>query len=315
MAARKDNDREIVISRLIHAPRDLVFKVWTDADHIKEWWGPNGFTNTIHEMNVKPGGVFRFMMHGPDNMNFPNKIVYTEVVKPEKLVYVHSDDEGSQRFDVTVTFEVLKDSTLLTMRTVFSTAAERERVIKEVGAIEGGNQTLDHLQAYVAAQRGEFIITRRFKFPPQLMFDAFTKSEHMHQWWGPKGSTVIKAEMNLRPGGINHYGLRMPDGSAMWGKSVYREITPTSRLVYVQSFSDEAGNIAKHPMSPTWPREMLTVITFEETGEGTQLTIQWSPVNATDEERATFNSAMSGMNQGWTGSLDQLEQYLAGIKH
>jgi len=161
---------------------------------------------------------------------------------------------------------------------------------------------------------GEFIITRHFKLPRQLMFDAFTKSEHMHQWWGPKGSKVIKAELDLRPGGMNFYGLQMPDGSSMWGKSIYREIVPPERLVYVQSFSDEAGNITRHPMSPTWPPEMLTVITFEETGEGTQLSIHWSPLNATEEERKTFNAAMSGMHQGWTGSLDQLEQYLAEIK-
>lgn len=314
MAARNVNlsDREIVLTRLIHAPRELVFKVWTEAEHIQQWWGPNGFTNTIHEMSVKPGGIWRFMMHGPNEMNFPNKIVYLEVIKPEKLVYEHGDDNG-KHFDVTVIFEARGNHTLLTMRSLFPTEADRDRVIKEVGAIEGGQQTVDRLQSYLAAQHGEFVITRRFKFPRELMFDAFTKPEHMHQWWGPKGSTVIKAEIDLRPGGVNHYGLRMPDGSAMWGKSVYREITPPSRLVYVQSFSDENGNITTHPMSPTWPREMLTTITFEETTEGTQLSIQWSPVDATETERNTFNAAMSGMNQGWSGSLDQLQQYLQTI--
>lgn len=76
-------DREIVISRLIHAPRELVFKVWTDPKHVAHWWGPNGFTNTIHEMDVRPGGVWRFIMHGPDGVDYPNKIVYKEVVKPQ----------------------------------------------------------------------------------------------------------------------------------------------------------------------------------------------------------------------------------------
>jgi uncharacterized protein YndB with AHSA1/START domain len=157
---------------------------------------------------------------------------------------------------------------------------------------------------------GKFVITRRFKYSRELIFDAFTQSEHLSQWFGPTGSKVIKSQIDLRPGGLNHYGLQMPDGSAMWGKCIYREIERPSRLVYVQSFSDEQGNITRHPMSPTWPREMLTVITLEKTDEGTELCIQWSPIEATEEERNTFNSAMAGMNQGWTGTLDKLDEYL-----
>src|SRR5689334_2461741 len=79
------SERELLITRLINAPRDLVWDAWTKPEHVQHWWGPDGFTNTIHEMEVKPGGVWRFMMHGPNGMNFPNRIVFHEVVKPEKL--------------------------------------------------------------------------------------------------------------------------------------------------------------------------------------------------------------------------------------
>jgi len=160
----------------------------------------------------------------------------------------------------------------------------------------------------------EFTITRHFKFPPELIFDAFTKPEHFNQWFGPTGSTVIKSSIDLRPGGLNHFGLKMSDGLALWGKYIYREITPPKRLVYVQSFSDEHGNITVHPLSPTWPREMLTIITFEKINDGTQLCIRWLPINATEEERSTFNAAESSMNQGWGGTLDKLVEYLSNNK-
>jgi uncharacterized protein YndB with AHSA1/START domain len=145
-------DRELVISRLINAPRELVFKVWTEPEHVAQWWGPDGFTNTIHEMEVKAGGVWRLTMHGPDGRDYPNKIVFIEVVKPERLVYKHSGDEETEpvNFHVTVTFEKQGNKTLLTMRSIFESAAELERVNKEYGAREGMKQTVGRLEEYVA---------------------------------------------------------------------------------------------------------------------------------------------------------------------
>ena len=149
----KVSDRELGITRLINAPRELVWEVWTKPEHVKHWWGPDGFTNTIHEMEVKAGGVMRLMMHGPDGRDYPNKIVFIEVVKPERLVYRHSDDEGVElviNFHVTVTFEKQGNKTLLSMKSVFESAADLERVVKEYGAREGMTQHVGRLEAYVA---------------------------------------------------------------------------------------------------------------------------------------------------------------------
>src|SRR4051794_37608696 len=88
-SASNTPDREISATRIFDAPRDLVFQMWTDPQHIGNWWGPNGFTITLYEMDVRPGGVWRFVMHGPDGRDYQNKIVYVEVVKPERLVYDH----------------------------------------------------------------------------------------------------------------------------------------------------------------------------------------------------------------------------------
>ncbi len=145
-------DRELTVSRLLQAPRELVFEVWTKPEHIAQWWGPDGFTNTIQQMDVKPGGTWRFMMHGPDGSDYPNKIVYTEVVKPERLVYDHSGDGNEEvdptRFQVIVTFEAQGNQTLLTMRSIFPSKEALEEV-KKFGAVEGATQTVNRLVEFL----------------------------------------------------------------------------------------------------------------------------------------------------------------------
>ncbi|MES2373549.1 MAG: SRPBCC family protein [Bacteroidota bacterium] len=144
------SDRELVMTRLINAPRELVFTVWTDPKHIANWWGPTGFTNTIHEMDVKPGGTFLLTMHGPDGTDYPNKIVYNEVIKPEKLTWSHGSgiENDPGQFKVTVTFEAQGQKTLLTMRMLFVSKEERDMVVEKHGAVEGNRQTMDRLEAY-----------------------------------------------------------------------------------------------------------------------------------------------------------------------
>ncbi len=145
-------DREIVLSRVFDAPRELVFRAWTDARHIAQWWGPNGFTTTVQEMDVRPGGVWRFVMHGPDGVDYPNLIVFHEVAAPERLVFTHSSgEEGDAGFEVTITFdEDEAGKTRLRLRQLFATAAERDYVAREYHAIEMGNQTLDKFGAYLS---------------------------------------------------------------------------------------------------------------------------------------------------------------------
>ena len=99
-AAGASPDREIIMTRAFAAPRELVWKAWTNPKHIKAWWGPNGFTTTNLEVDVRPGGVWRFIMHGPDGTDYPNKIVYAEIVMPERLVYDHGGDGNGNGEDV-----------------------------------------------------------------------------------------------------------------------------------------------------------------------------------------------------------------------
>jgi uncharacterized protein YndB with AHSA1/START domain len=157
----------------------------------------------------------------------------------------------------------------------------------------------------------EFVITRVFDVPRELVWKAWTERERLMQWFGPKGFTVPVTKMDFRPGGSFHYCMRSPDGHEMWGKFVYREIVVPERIVLVNSFSDAQGGLTRHPMSPTWPLEMLATTTFTEQGSKTTLTLKWKPLNATEEERRTFDGAHGGMQQGWAGTFEQLTAYLA----
>jgi len=143
-------DREIVATRVVDAPREHVFEMFTDRQHVARWWGPKGFTSTIDEMDVRPGGVWRFVMHGPDGIDYKNKIVYDEIARPERLVYTHT---GGAQFQATATFTSYGEKTVLAMRMLFESSRERDRVVKKFGAIEGLSQTLDRLEAYVGESR------------------------------------------------------------------------------------------------------------------------------------------------------------------
>jgi uncharacterized protein YndB with AHSA1/START domain len=157
----------------------------------------------------------------------------------------------------------------------------------------------------------EFSISRTFDAPRELVFKALTESERLVHWWGPKGFTMEISRLDLRPGGIWHYSMKSPDGFVMWGKFVYREIVAPEKLVFVNSFSDEEGNLTRHPLSPTWPIEVLNTLTLTEQDGKTTMTIRGGPINASAEEVRTFEGGFESMQKGFSGTFDQLDEYLA----
>jgi uncharacterized protein YndB with AHSA1/START domain len=161
----------------------------------------------------------------------------------------------------------------------------------------------------------DFVIERVFDAPRDLVWKCFAEPERMKEWFGPKGSVIVSSTMDFRIGGIYHAAMRGPDGRVMWAKFVYREIVAPERLVWVHSFSDEAGGLTRHPLSPTWPLELLTTVTLKEAPGGkTNVTLRWSPLNATAEEEQTFAAARDGMTQGWNGTFERLATYLQSTK-
>jgi uncharacterized protein YndB with AHSA1/START domain len=157
MAARSSTaaalaEREVVITRIFDAPRELVFKAWTDPKHVAQWWGPKGFTNPVCEMDVRPGGALRIVMRAPDGAEHPMKGVFREVVELERLVFtnVAVDTQGNHLLEglTTVTFAEQGGKTKLTVRTsAAGLVSEAAQMLK--GMEEGWTQSQDRLEAYL----------------------------------------------------------------------------------------------------------------------------------------------------------------------
>jgi len=316
------SDRELVFNRLLDAPRNLVFKVWTDPDHIVKWWGPNGFTNTNHGMDVSKDGIWRFTMHGPDGVDYKNKIVFLEIVEPERLVYRHSDDEDNEpvNFHVTVTFAAKGNQTELTMRMVFDSREELERLAKDFGAIEGAHQHIARLEAYVGGPEAlamsplPLVITREFKAPRDLVFATFSEARHLAHWWGPAGMKLNVKKLDFRRGGTFHYRMTADNGYIMWGRFTYRDIIPNEKIVFVNTFSDEEGRVTRPPFPDPWPVEIYYVVTFTEVNGKTKLVLQGYPIHASAQECHTFYNNFDSMNEGFGDTFDALKEYLVEVE-
>ncbi len=148
------DSRAIIGTRIFDAPRDLVFAAFTDPEHLAAWWGPDGFSLTTRSFDFRPGGVWRFVMHGPDGRDYQNRVTYDEIVPPERIVYTHGggDDAEPVQFTQTLSFDDIGGGgTRLTWHGVFPSAEERARLIKEYGADKGLAQTMARLAGHVAA--------------------------------------------------------------------------------------------------------------------------------------------------------------------
>lgn len=162
-----------------------------------------------------------------------------------------------------------------------------------------------------------FLLQRRFAAPRTLVFAALTQAEHLKHWMGPTGMVMSHCSVDLRPGGVFHYGLKPRNSTGepvMWGKWSFREITPPERLVTLVSFSDAAGGETRHPMAPVWPLQTLSVITLADDGGTTLLTLDWRALNASAEEEQVFNSMHASMTQGWGGTMDKLQAHLSAVQ-
>ncbi|AYL94102.1 SRPBCC family protein [Mucilaginibacter celer] len=143
-------DRELRLTRTLDAPVELVWEVWTDPKHIAQWWGPNGFTNTISKMDIEPGGEWELVMHGPDGTDYKNKSVFKEVIPFKKIVYEHV---SGPKFLATIQFEAQGEQTFLTWHMLFETTEQFIQVVKTFKADEGLKQNIEKLNAYLIGMK------------------------------------------------------------------------------------------------------------------------------------------------------------------
>jgi uncharacterized protein YndB with AHSA1/START domain len=179
----------------------------------------------------------------------------------------------------------------------------------------GGDATWDRLGEYLeksVAGKDVFCINRTFDTSLETMCEMWTNPEHFAKWLAPTNMDMKILKGEIREGGEIFYAMT-GNNLTLYGKVKYQEIKKPDRFVYAQQFADEKGNVARHFAAPTWPETMLTTVTLTaETPDRTRVTVTWEPIgNVTAEELETFLKARSGMTQGWTGSFDKLEDYLA----
>ena len=300
---------DLTITRLIDAPRERVFDAWTNPDALNQWWGPQGFTTTTERIDVRPGGVWQFIMHSPDGTDYPNRITFEEIVRPERITYFHGEDEGKPRdFHTTVSFEDLGGRTALTLTSVFATAELRRQALEEYGALEGGHSTIDNLSEFVLDGR-PMVITRLFNAPLPRVWRALTDPEQIMKWWGPEHFTSPAARVDFRVGGKYVFAMRDPDGNDYWSTGTYREIAPMTRIVYTDSFADADGNVVSptdYGLSADFPAELVVTITLEDLGGRTRFTSLTTGM----PRDAMFEMARSG----WTTSLDKLAVVVASFE-
>jgi len=310
-ASTSPTDLELTVSRVINASVARVWRAWTDPAEVAKWWGPYGFKSDSSARDFKVGGTWRHTMVGPDGKEYLNLARFEEIVPQERIVFTNGggDNDGAGvHFRSTVTFKDLGGRTEITMRLVFDTAAMREVAAVKYGAIEGGRQTLSRLAALV---QDDFVMSRLVSAPRERVWRAFTNPAELAAWFGPKGFETIRADLDFRVGGTYHYGMT-GNGVTMWGKWVFKEIDPPARFSVLMSFSDEQGGLGRHPLAPTWPQQKMSTVELQDFGSKTLVTILWSPFEATEVERQTFKDGMAGMNEGWTGTFERLEQHLNG---
>jgi len=302
MLAKNDEDaRSMVTTRLFDAPRDLVFEAWTHPSHLSHWWGPTGFSITTKVFDLRTGGTWRLVMHGPDGRDYQNHITFDEVVVPERIAF-HHNPEGSEGVSHRsfVTFEDVGGKTRLTMRNVFGNVEEKERVVREHHADEGLKQTIGRLGEYVANWKGNqgleknVSLSRFFKAPRALVFEAFTNPKHLAEWWGPKGFTNPVCEIDPRPGGAILIHMHNPDGFSHPMTGVVHEVVSNERFVFTAIARDDKGTVLL---------EAHTTIGFRDEAGGTRLTVEARAKGLQPIAR----TMLAGMAEGWSQSLDKLE--------
>jgi len=289
---------EIVITRVFKAARTRVFDAWTAPERISRWWGPNGFTTTTHHMDVRPGGTWQHVMHGPDGTDYPNTIIYDEVARPDRLAYrnVGTANDVEVTFHAVVTFEDEQGGTRVTLRMVFPTEGDRDFVAERHGAVEGGHQTLGRLADFLESsdavdEEHEVVASRVFDVPRERLFQAFNDPKALALWWGPNGFTNTIQTFEPRTGGTLKLVMHGPDGTDYPNERVFTEYDPPARIVMENRDPSHAFRMT---------------MTYETLGQKTHLT--WRMRFESAEELSKIRTIIVPACQE---NLDRLQNHVA----
>jgi len=316
MARKIKNKEEITISRVYDAPRELVWKAWTDPEHFKRWWGPKVFTTPFSKIDLRVGGKYLSCMRGPDGKDYWSTGVYREIVPNERIVLTDSfaDEKGNivpashygmtgdwpLEMLVTVTFEELGGKTKIILRHEGIPSGMMSE-LTEAGWSESFDKLADSIvtddRTRILAERGkqEVIISRVFDAPRDLVFRAYTDPSLIPQWWGPRYLTTTVDKMDVRPGGMWRFVQLDAAGNGYAFHGVYHEVRSPERIVDTFEFEGMPGHVS------------LETCTLEEIGGKTKMIGR--SVYQTVEDRDGM--IKSGMEEGVFESMDRLAELLA----
>lgn len=313
--AAKSSSNEIRLTRVYEAPVRAVWDAWTIPEQVEKWWGPRGFTLTTHSKDLRAGGSWRYTMHGPDGVDYPNVTTYHVVEPYKKLVYDHgATDESPALFRVTVTFTEDGGRTTMEMiSTLPSPEAAREmaKFIRQAGGNATWDRLAEHLEQTATGKR-RFVINRTFDAPIARVFAMWTGPEHLARWLPPADSAMRFLRSEIAPGKSALFAIAGERGT-MHVRAEYLAIEPPRRIVYTQQFVDEREQLASAPGAETWPTTLRTTVLLEvEAPDRTRVTVTSEPHEETTiTEVEAFVRERPGMTLGWTGSFDALETLLA----
>ena len=298
MSAEKENqsDRSLTVTRLLNAPLSLVWDVWSRPEHITQWWGPTGFTDTTHEWDFRPGGYWRHTMHGPDGTDFPNEARFKEIVKHERIVYQHFKPD----FTATVEFRAEGTKTHISWNMLFESSEVFEMVVKQFKADSGLVQNVDKLELYLKSDkivRKELSITRIIDAPLSLVWQAWTDEKQLAEWWGPKGFTNPLCDWKAENNGRIYIEMKAPDGTLYPMNGAFREVIKNKELVFTSGALDHNGERLF---------DILNTITFLEVNGKTKIDLYFIVSNVTTEGERYI----AGQEMGWNMSLDKLNDFL-----
>jgi uncharacterized protein YndB with AHSA1/START domain len=313
--------KDLIITRLFDAPRELVWKAWTQPERVMQWWGPKGFTTPVSRIDLRVGGEYLSCMRSPDGKDFWGKGFFREIVAPSQLVMTDSfaDEKGNivpasyygmskdfpREMLITVILEDIEGKTRLTLRhTGMPPGPDSE------GARQGWSESFDKLANYLETEKPiesgknvpkfefpsdrEVVITRIFDAPRELVFRASTDPGLIPLWWGPKRYTTTVERMDVLPGGVWRFIQHDQDGNAYAFHGVYREIVPPKREVHTFEFEGMPGHV------------ILETSIFEEFEGKTKLTVT-DLFQSLEDRDGMFKT---GMKEGATESMDRLEELL-----
>ncbi len=312
---------EILIERVIDAPRELVWKAWTQPEYVRRWWGPGGFTAPVIRIDLREGGRYLFNMRSPEGQDFWSTGEYREIVLMERIVATDSfsDAEGNvvpasaygmsgdwpSELLATVTFEDVGDRTKVTIREPGIPAGENRDM-----AEAGWNESLDKLaevlggaaKTHLTAEPGkqDLVITRIFDAPRDLVFKTYTNPDLVPRWWGPASLTTTVEEMDVRPGGTWRYLQRDAEGNEYAFFGVYHEVKPPERIVDTFEFEGMPGHVT------------LETVTLEDLDGRTKVTDRVVYQSVEDRDGTLQSGMEAGMNETMDRFADLLKEMQKG---